>query len=102
MQLLKFVNQHGLEGVIAKRSDSVYEPGKRSGLWRLPAGSMDGSTPARNVNRDPDSSRFALELAAERFLDVLPRGVIVLSELCQRIAGLESVGDYCCRNGTAR
>jgi DNA ligase D-like protein (predicted ligase) len=32
-QLLKFVTQHGLEGVIAKRSDSVYEPGKRSGLW---------------------------------------------------------------------
>jgi DNA ligase D-like protein (predicted ligase) len=32
-QILKFVKQHGLEGVIAKRADSVYEPGKRSGLW---------------------------------------------------------------------
>jgi bifunctional non-homologous end joining protein LigD len=32
-QMLAFVKQHGLEGVIAKRSDSVYEPGKRSGLW---------------------------------------------------------------------
>jgi ATP-dependent DNA ligase len=32
-QMLKFVRQHGLEGVIAKRTDSVYEPGKRSGLW---------------------------------------------------------------------
>ena len=32
-QTLKLVKQHGLEGVIAKRSDSVYEPGKRSGLW---------------------------------------------------------------------
>lgn len=32
-QMLKFVKQHGLEGVIAKRSDGVYEPGKRSGLW---------------------------------------------------------------------
>jgi hypothetical protein len=31
--MLKFVKQHGLEGVIAKRSDSVYEPGNRSGLW---------------------------------------------------------------------
>jgi ATP-dependent DNA ligase len=31
--MLKFVRQHGLEGVIAKRRDSVYEPGKRSGLW---------------------------------------------------------------------
>ena len=32
-QILKFVKQHGLEGVIAKRADSVYEPGKRSGAW---------------------------------------------------------------------
>jgi ATP-dependent DNA ligase len=32
-QMLKFVREHGLEGVIAKRSDSVYEPGTRSGLW---------------------------------------------------------------------
>jgi bifunctional non-homologous end joining protein LigD len=32
-QILKFVRQHGLEGVIAKRADSIYEPGKRSGLW---------------------------------------------------------------------
>jgi bifunctional non-homologous end joining protein LigD len=32
-QLLKFVKEHGLEGVIAKRADSVYEPGKRTGLW---------------------------------------------------------------------
>jgi ATP-dependent DNA ligase len=32
-QMLKFVKQHGLEGVVAKREESVYEPGKRSGLW---------------------------------------------------------------------
>lgn len=32
-QILTFVKQHGLEGVIAKRSDSIYEPGKRTGLW---------------------------------------------------------------------
>lgn len=31
--ILKFVAKAGLEGVVAKRSDSVYEPGKRSGLW---------------------------------------------------------------------
>jgi bifunctional non-homologous end joining protein LigD len=31
--ILKFVQKHGLEGVVAKRGDSVYEPGKRSGLW---------------------------------------------------------------------
>ena len=24
---------HGLEGVVAKRSDSVYQPGQRTGLW---------------------------------------------------------------------
>jgi bifunctional non-homologous end joining protein LigD len=32
-RMLKFVRAHGLEGIVAKRADSVYEPGKRSGLW---------------------------------------------------------------------
>jgi DNA ligase D-like protein (predicted ligase) len=32
-KMLKFVRLNGLEGLVAKRSDSVYEPGKRSGLW---------------------------------------------------------------------
>jgi bifunctional non-homologous end joining protein LigD len=32
-EMLAFVKSHGLEGIIAKRSDSVYEPGRRSGLW---------------------------------------------------------------------
>ncbi|GAC1497990.1 MAG: hypothetical protein NVS1B6_03860 [Steroidobacteraceae bacterium] len=32
-QMLEFVEQHGLEGIVAKKSDSIYEPGKRSGLW---------------------------------------------------------------------
>jgi ATP-dependent DNA ligase len=27
------VKQHGLEGLVAKKTDSVYEPGRRSGLW---------------------------------------------------------------------
>ena len=31
--ILKFVKQHGLEGVVAKRSDSLYESGQRSGAW---------------------------------------------------------------------
>ena len=31
--MLTFVKSHGLEGVIAKRTDSPYEPGRRSGLW---------------------------------------------------------------------
>jgi DNA ligase D-like protein (predicted ligase) len=32
--ILKFVKQHELEGVVAKRADSIYEPGLRSGLWQ--------------------------------------------------------------------
>jgi DNA ligase D-like protein (predicted ligase) len=32
-QMLEFVKEHGLEGIIAKRADSPYEPGRRSGLW---------------------------------------------------------------------
>jgi len=33
VEMLKFVKSHGLEGVVAKRSDSVYQPGLRTGLW---------------------------------------------------------------------
>ena len=32
-EMLAFVKTHGLEGIIGKRLDSVYEPGRRSGLW---------------------------------------------------------------------
>jgi DNA ligase D-like protein (predicted ligase) len=32
--MLKFAKQNGLEGIVAKRCDSPYEPGKRSGLWQ--------------------------------------------------------------------
>jgi DNA ligase D-like protein (predicted ligase) len=32
-QMLAAVRQQGLEGVIAKRKDSLYEPGKRTGSW---------------------------------------------------------------------
>jgi DNA ligase D-like protein (predicted ligase) len=32
-QMLSFVRSHGLEGIVAKRVDSVYQPGKRTGLW---------------------------------------------------------------------
>jgi DNA ligase D-like protein (predicted ligase) len=31
--MLKFVKAHGLEGIVAKRLDSVYEPGQRTGAW---------------------------------------------------------------------
>jgi DNA ligase D-like protein (predicted ligase) len=32
-EMLKFAKAHGLEGVVAKRSDSIYQPGQRTGLW---------------------------------------------------------------------
>ena len=53
-QILKFVKAHGLEGVIAKRAEGAYEPGKRSGAWtktRLDLGQefvVGGYTPGSN------------------------------------------------------
>ena len=32
-ELLAAVEQQGLEGIVAKRTDSLYESGKRSGTW---------------------------------------------------------------------
>jgi ATP-dependent DNA ligase len=32
-EMLKFLKSYGLEGAVAKRSDSVYQPGQRTGLW---------------------------------------------------------------------
>ncbi len=32
-EMLDVVRQHGLEGVVAKRIDSPYEPGRRTGAW---------------------------------------------------------------------
>ncbi len=32
-QMLAAVRQQGLEGVVAKRKDGFYEPGKRTGSW---------------------------------------------------------------------
>jgi ATP-dependent DNA ligase len=32
-EMLKFIKGHGLEGAVAKRSDSVYQPGQRTRLW---------------------------------------------------------------------
>jgi ATP-dependent DNA ligase len=32
-QMLNFVRSNGLEGVVAKRIDGVYQPGQRTGLW---------------------------------------------------------------------
>jgi bifunctional non-homologous end joining protein LigD len=52
--LLQFARDQGLEGVIAKRADSPYEPGKRTGLWakhRISLGQeflIGGYTPGSN------------------------------------------------------
>lgn len=32
-EMLSFVRSRGLEGIVAKRIDSVYQPGQRTGLW---------------------------------------------------------------------
>lgn len=53
-KLLEFAISHGLEGVIAKQKNSLYEPGTRSGLWskyRLNLGQefvIGGYTPGSN------------------------------------------------------
>ena len=33
-EVIKAIREQGLEGVVAKRRDSLYEPGKRSGSWQ--------------------------------------------------------------------
>jgi bifunctional non-homologous end joining protein LigD len=49
-QVLKAVRKLGLEGVVAKRIDSIYEPGERSGAWMklLTNGSRSPSSGARS------------------------------------------------------
>jgi hypothetical protein len=37
-EMLRFVKSHGLEGAVAKRSDSVYHPGQRTGVWSCSKG----------------------------------------------------------------
>jgi bifunctional non-homologous end joining protein LigD len=32
-EMVKFIREHALEGIVAKRADSVYQPGLRTGLW---------------------------------------------------------------------
>src|SRR4051794_11015808 len=32
-EMVKFTKSHGLEGVVAKRADSPYQPGLRTGVW---------------------------------------------------------------------
>jgi len=52
--IVRFVREHRLEGVVAKEADSLYEPGKRSGRWmkhRINQGQefvVGGYTPGSN------------------------------------------------------
>jgi bifunctional non-homologous end joining protein LigD len=32
-EMMKFIKSHGLEGIVCKRADSIYQPGLRTGLW---------------------------------------------------------------------
>jgi len=32
-EMIKFTQAHGLEGIVAKRADSSYQPGRRTGVW---------------------------------------------------------------------
>jgi ATP-dependent DNA ligase len=32
-EILALVREQGIEGIVAKRTDSIYQPGKRTGLW---------------------------------------------------------------------
>src|ERR1700689_5412165 len=33
-ELIEAVHEHGFEGIVAKRRNSLYEPGKRYGAWQ--------------------------------------------------------------------
>ena len=33
VDMVKFIQSHGLEGIVAKHADSFYQPGLRTGLW---------------------------------------------------------------------
>jgi ATP-dependent DNA ligase len=61
-EMFAFVKSHGLEGIVAKRTDSVYEPGRRSGLWvKQPVSHI-----AIQLNR---CNRVAVSIAANRIND---------------------------------
>jgi DNA ligase D-like protein (predicted ligase) len=40
-EMLQFIKSYGLEGAVAKRSDSVYQPGQRTGLWSKYRANLD-------------------------------------------------------------
>jgi len=46
-EMVKFIREHALEGIVAKRADSVYQPGLRTGLW-----CSNASTAGRNSSSE--------------------------------------------------
>ena len=41
LSLIQSVKAQGLEGLVANRRDSMYEPGERSGAWQKSASAKD-------------------------------------------------------------
>ena len=64
-QVLKAVEKLGLEGVVAKRQGSIYEPGERSGAWikqrtdRMQEFVIGGYVPGANTFDSPAHRRLS-------------------------------------------
>jgi ATP-dependent DNA ligase len=95
-ELIEAVREHWFEGIVAKRRDSLYEPGKRSGAWRKMRVHqrrdlvIGGYTPAgRTFRRDPDWQlpRPALQYVANVRAGFTPA---LRSALFKQFAGLET------------
>ena len=79
-EMLKFVRSHGLEGIIAKRSDTVYQPGQRTGAWskhRINLGQefVIGGFPARMA------STLSSSASIKERIFIMPPGYVLASFL---------------------
>jgi len=64
-ELIASVKAHGLEGLVAKRSDSRYEPGQRSGAWqkmRVNRGQASTSASQTRPHHQPADRRLPVPL----------------------------------------
>jgi len=57
--IMRFVREHHLEGVIAKRADSIYLPGKRTGLWVNDENQSDAGVCSRRLHPESPRTRCA-------------------------------------------
>jgi ATP-dependent DNA ligase len=96
-EMLAFVKSHGLEGIIAKRTDSVYEPGRRSGLWvkrriNLRQGFVIGrlcaesSRPGLDCDRCPPGKGAALCGEGTSFDSIFTRHVVSIQARITKIS----------------